>query len=65
MELAIMDYSKGTINIFPVPKLNMEESEIFDYIEDLGFKLSNIDWMLSYHKIEVLDYGASDRVQQR
>jgi len=65
MELAIMDFSNGTLHIYPVPKLNMEESEILDYIEDLGFKLSQVDWMLASHKIDVFDYGVSDRIQQR
>lgn len=54
-QIAILDYSISGVFLWDLPKSNMSVSEITDYIESLGFRLSDISWMSADQNIEIYD----------
>lgn len=54
-ELVILDYNTCEVWLYTLPRFGMIESEIEDYIDSLGFRLSDISWMASGHSIKLND----------
>lgn len=45
--IIILDYSNSEVYIYTLPRLNMYDSEIEDWLDYMDFSLSNISWMVS------------------
>ena len=45
--IIILDYSNSEVYIYTLPRLNMYDSEIEDWLDYMDFSLSNINWMVS------------------
>ena len=43
----ILDYSNSEVYIYTLPRLQMYDSEIEDWLDSMSFDLSNINWMVS------------------
>ena len=48
-DIIILDYSNGEVYIYTLPRLNMYDSEIENWLEYMDFDLSDIEWMVSRH----------------
>lgn len=48
-DIAILDYSNGEVYIYTLPRLNMYDSEIENWLEYMDFDISDIEWMVSRH----------------
>lgn len=48
-DIAILDYSNGEVYIYTLPRLNMYDSEIENWLECMDFDISDIEWMVSRH----------------
>ena len=46
-DIIILDYSNSEVYIYTLPRLNMYDSEIEDWLDSMSFDLSNINWMVS------------------
>lgn len=48
-DIVILDYSNGEVYIYTLPRLNMYDSEIENWLEYMDFDISDIEWMVSRH----------------
>lgn len=55
-EIVILDYCTGQVYFYTLPWLTDDSTKIEDYIDSLGFRLSEIEWMGYGHHIEINDY---------
>ena len=55
-EIVILDYCTGKVYLYTLPWLTDDSTKIEDYIDSLGFRLSEIEWMGCGHHIEINDY---------
>ena len=46
-DIIILDYSNSEVYIYTLPRLQMYDSEIEDWLDSMSFDLSNINWMVS------------------
>lgn len=54
-QVCILDYSISGVFLWDLPKDDMTSSEIENYIDSLGFRLSDISWMAADENIELYD----------
>ena len=43
----MLDYSNGKVYIYTLPRLQMYDSEIEDWLDSMSFDLGNINWMVN------------------
>lgn len=48
-DIVILDYSNGEVYIYTLPRLNMYDSEIENWLEYMDFDISDIEWMVGRH----------------
>lgn len=48
-DIVILDYFNGEVYIYTLPRLNMYDSEIENWLEYMDFDISDIEWMVSRH----------------
>ena len=48
-DIIILDYSNSEVYIYTLPRLNMYDDEIENWLDSMDFDLSNIEWMVSQH----------------
>lgn len=53
-QVAVMNYCVGEVWIYDLPRLQMTSEEIVDWLDSMGHKESEIEWMVSQH-IEIND----------
>lgn len=46
-DIIVLDYSNGKVYIYILPRLQMYDSEIEDWLDSMSFDLSNINWMVN------------------
>lgn len=46
-DIIVLDYSNGKVYIYTLPRLQMYDSEIEDWLDSMSFDLSNINWMVN------------------
>ena len=46
-DIIVLDYSNGKVYIYILPRLQMYDSEIEDWLGSMSFDLSNINWMVN------------------
>lgn len=46
-DIIVLDYSNGKVYIYSLPRLQMYDSEIEDWLDSMSFDLSNINWMVN------------------
>lgn len=46
-DIIVLDYSKGKVYIYTLPRLNMYDSEIETWLDYMDFDLDNISWMVN------------------
>lgn len=46
-EIIILDYCDGSVWIYKLPWLNMDDTAIDDWLDSMGFNLDDIEWMIS------------------
>lgn len=55
-EIVILDYCTGEVYFYTLPWLTDDSSKIEDYIDSLGFHLSEVEWMGCGQHIKINDY---------
>ena len=46
-EIIVLDYSNGKVYIYTLPRLQMYDAEIEDWLDSMSFNLSDIHWMVN------------------
>lgn len=46
-EIIILDYCDGSVWIYKLPWLNMDDTAIDDWLGSMGFNLDDIKWMIN------------------
>ena len=46
-DIIILDYSNSEVYIYTLPRLNMYDSEIEDWLDSMGFNVDLIEWMVN------------------
>lgn len=46
-DIIVLDYSKGKVYIYTLPRLNMYDSQIGTWLGYMDFDLDNISWMVN------------------
>ena len=46
-DIIILDYSNGEVYIYTLPRLNMYDGEIEDWLGYMDFNLNDISWMVN------------------
>jgi hypothetical protein len=46
-DIIVLDYSNSEVYIYTLPRLQMYDSEIEDWLDSMSFDLSNINWMVN------------------
>lgn len=46
-EIIILDYCDGSVWIYKLPWLNMDDTAIDDWLESMDFNLDEIDYMIN------------------
>lgn len=45
-EVVLLDYATGEVWIYKLPRLQMMEGEVEDWLDSMGHHLSDCEWML-------------------
>ena len=61
-DIIVLDYSNGKVYIYTLPRLNMYDSEIENWLDSMSFDLSNINWMVNKN-ITINDERKKDRIR--
>ena len=46
-DIIMLDYSNGKVYIYTLSRLQMQDSEIENWLDSMSFDLSNINWMVN------------------
>lgn len=46
-DIIVLDYCDGSVWIYKLPWLNMDDTAIDDWLDSMGFNLDDIEWMIS------------------
>lgn len=46
-EIIVIDYYDGSVWIYKLPWLNMDDTAIDDWLDSMGFNLDEIDYMIN------------------
>ena len=46
-EIIILDYCDGSVWIYKLPWLNMDDTAIDDWLDSMRFNLDDIEWMVN------------------
>lgn len=46
-QVIVLDYCSGEVWIYNLPRLQMINEEIVDWLDSMGFKESEIEWMVA------------------
>lgn len=46
-EIIVLDYYDGSVWIYKLPWLNMDDTAIDDWLDSMGFNLDEIDYMIN------------------
>lgn len=46
-EIVVLDYSDGSVWIYELPRLYMDNTAIEDWLDSMGFNLDDIEWMVN------------------
>ena len=46
-EIIVLDYCDGSVWIYKLPWLNMDDTAIDDWLDSMGFNLDDIEWMVN------------------
>lgn len=46
-EIIVLDYYDGSVWIYKLPWLNMDDTAIDDWLDSMGFNLDDIEWMVN------------------
>lgn len=46
-EIIVIDYYDGSVWIYKIPWLNMDDTAIDDWLDSMGFNLDEVDYMIN------------------
>lgn len=46
-EIVVLDYSDGSVWIYELPWLNMDDPAINDWLDSMGFDIDLVEWMVN------------------
>lgn len=46
-EIIVLDYCDGSVWIYKLPWLHMDDAFIRDWLDSMGFNLDEIEWMVN------------------
>ena len=46
-EISVLDYCDGSVWIYKLPWLNMDDTAIDDWLDSMGFNLDEVDYMVN------------------
>ena len=46
-EIIVLDYCDGSVWIYKLPWLHMDDAAIDDWLDSMGFNLDDIEWMVN------------------
>lgn len=46
-EIVVLDYGDGSVWIYELPRLHMDDAAIDDWLDSMGFNLDEIEWMVN------------------
>lgn len=46
-EIIVLDYCDGSVQIYKLPWLNMDDTAIDDWLDSMGFNLDEVDYMVN------------------
>lgn len=46
-EIIVLDYYDGSVWIYKLPWLNMDDTAIDDWLDSMGFNLDEVDYMIN------------------
>lgn len=46
-EIIVIDYYDGSVWIYKLPWLNMDDTAIDDWLDSMGFNLDKVDYMIN------------------
>lgn len=48
-EIVVLDYCDGSVWIYRLPRLQMTNEEVEDWLDSMGYRLSDCEWMIGTH----------------
>ena len=46
-EIVVLDYGDGSVWIYELSRLHMDDTAIEDWLDSMGFNLDEIEWMVN------------------